>query len=126
MVESFHFRSLPVSSSKRARSCLASACLLFTTVVYHGAHCAGYKDWAGRTFMKYDIAASGFNTALLIYSAGEAERPTVFVACAFILFLWLLSFPGRPLHGMPFNFLLSVMHATGVALTLLVANGRKH
>jgi len=34
-----------------------AAALWLTTLVFHGAHCLGYKQWADKHFMKYDSAA---------------------------------------------------------------------
>ena len=98
---------------------LSSAIVLLTTVVYHGAHTAGYDRWASR-FMKVDVSAVVLGTIALVWSTPPPGRATVGVPVAMSLAIWLPSF--GPLKGIPFNPILSACQILGiVAHTLAMA-----
>lgn len=89
-----------------------------TTLVFHGAHVLGYQKWADAVFMKYDVSAVFVGAAALLTVAPADLLPLCLATLGASLVLWLLSF--GPLHGLPFNPILTVIHCMGAWLHLRV------
>ena len=94
----------------------STSLMLLTTLVYHGAHCLGFERWASK-FMLFDTTAVALVVCSLLYLSRSG---VVFFIALSAFLLWMNSFPGRPLHGLPFNLLLSALHCYGLVAHLYV------
>lgn len=90
-----------------------------TTLLFHGAHCAGKERWADTVLMKYDVAVVVVAGISAIIKTTDDARLMVLSLLTSLFGLWLLTF--GPLKGLPFNPIQSIIHACGSFIHLYAA-----
>lgn len=88
--------------------------VLFTTIVFHGAHVMGRHRWADAVFMKYDFTAVVLTSTRILWKIHPDWMSSLIGLFVFVL--WWSTF--TPMYtSLPFNPIASIVHAAGFVVT---------
>jgi len=87
-----------------------------TTLLFHGTHVIGHGAWANRYLMCIDTSAVIFAAIIHMWYASGYAPMVCAIGYITSFVLWISTF--GPLYGLPYNFMLSIIHGIGFILSI--------